>query len=43
MLPEREFPVKDKSQISPEFFGVKNKTAKRGKVERREVKLTMQP
>jgi len=41
MLPERKFPVKDKSQISPGFFGIKNRTAKRGKIERRGVKLTM--
>jgi len=41
MLLEREFSVKDKFQISPGFFGIKNRTAKREKVEGRGVKLTM--
>jgi len=35
MMPEREFPIKDKSQISSGFLGIKNRTTKRGEVERR--------
>jgi len=42
MLTEREFSIKDETQIFPEFFGAKNRATNRRKVKRRGVKGTMQ-